>query len=306
MLIGNGRYYGGRLEFFPDARIDDGLLDVLVFQKSSYFDIARYFGTILMKRHSALEDMDYFQTRTLRVSSEEAVPVEVDGELTAELPVSFRVAPRKLRVLVPAAHSADLAANAGTRKPSRGWRVRRVARLYRRGEQRRAGVRLPSAERRLQSDYPIPARAFSFPFPRPGRPSSAAQPDPMPFTAEDTRLQEDADRRVNWKRWGPYLSERQWGSVREDYSADGDAWNYFPHEHGPRPRLPLGRGWPARHQRSRVPALLCARALEWARPHPEGAHLRPEQSAGKSRRGCQGVVVLPRFHADPFLPQGTL
>ncbi len=34
-----------------------------------------------------------------------------------------------------------------------------------------------------------------------------------------------------WKSWGPYLSERQWGTVREDYSANGDAWDYFPHEH---------------------------------------------------------------------------
>ena len=34
-----------------------------------------------------------------------------------------------------------------------------------------------------------------------------------------------------WREWGPYLSERQWGTVREDYSADGDAWAYFPHEH---------------------------------------------------------------------------
>ena len=34
-----------------------------------------------------------------------------------------------------------------------------------------------------------------------------------------------------WRDWGPYLSERQWGTVREDYSADGDAWAYFPHEH---------------------------------------------------------------------------
>ncbi len=33
-----------------------------------------------------------------------------------------------------------------------------------------------------------------------------------------------------WRRWGPYLSERQWGTVREDYSADGDAWNYFSHK----------------------------------------------------------------------------
>src|SRR3989454_4098651 len=48
--------------------------------------------------------------------------------------------------------------------------------------------------------------------------------------AEKTRLAEDARREKNWKRWGPYLSERQWGTVREDYSEDGDPWNYFPHD----------------------------------------------------------------------------
>jgi hypothetical protein len=49
--------------------------------------------------------------------------------------------------------------------------------------------------------------------------------------AETLRLAEDARREKNWKRWGPYLSERQWGTVREDYSADGDCWSYFPHDH---------------------------------------------------------------------------
>ncbi len=49
--------------------------------------------------------------------------------------------------------------------------------------------------------------------------------------AEARRLQESAERRAPWKRWGPYLSERAWGTVREDYSADGEAWHYFPHEH---------------------------------------------------------------------------
>jgi len=49
-------------------------------------------------------------------------------------------------------------------------------------------------------------------------------------TAEQIRLHEEAERLRNWKRWGPYLSERQWGTVREDYSGDGDAWRYFPHE----------------------------------------------------------------------------
>src|SRR5438309_2909202 len=49
--------------------------------------------------------------------------------------------------------------------------------------------------------------------------------------AESLRLAEDRNRTANWKRWGPYLSERQWGTVREDYSADGAAWDYFPHDH---------------------------------------------------------------------------
>jgi len=49
--------------------------------------------------------------------------------------------------------------------------------------------------------------------------------------AEDARLAAARDRTANWKRWGPYLSERQWGTVREDYSPDGTCWDYFPHEH---------------------------------------------------------------------------
>jgi len=50
-------------------------------------------------------------------------------------------------------------------------------------------------------------------------------------TTEDLRLDEARQRKKHWKRWGPYLSERQWGTVREDYSADGTAWEYFPFEH---------------------------------------------------------------------------
>jgi len=49
--------------------------------------------------------------------------------------------------------------------------------------------------------------------------------------SEEFRLQEDQDRTQNWKRWGPYLSERQWGTVREDYSPYGTCWDYFPHDH---------------------------------------------------------------------------
>ncbi len=51
------------------------------------------------------------------------------------------------------------------------------------------------------------------------------------MTNEEKRLAESRSRTKHWKRWGPYLSERAWGTVREDYSADGDAWDFFPHEH---------------------------------------------------------------------------
>jgi len=53
---------------------------------------------------------------------------------------------------------------------------------------------------------------------------------PSVLTAEEKRLEESRERKSHWKRWGPYLSERQWGTVREDYSEYGTAWDYFPHD----------------------------------------------------------------------------
>ena len=60
---------------------------------------------------------------------------------------------------------------------------------------------------------------------------------PEGMNAERQRLAEDERRERNWKRWGPYLSERQWGTVREDYSADNSNWTSFPYEHS------LGRAY---------------------------------------------------------------
>jgi len=53
----------------------------------------------------------------------------------------------------------------------------------------------------------------------------------LSLTKEEERLEESRQRVVHWKRWGPYLSERQWGTVREDYSCGGAAWEHFPHDH---------------------------------------------------------------------------
>ena len=51
------------------------------------------------------------------------------------------------------------------------------------------------------------------------------------MTREEIRLEESKAGRIDWKQWGPYLSERAWGTVREDYSGEGTPWEYFPHDH---------------------------------------------------------------------------
>jgi hypothetical protein len=61
-----------------------------------------------------------------------------------------------------------------------------------------------------------------------GRESPVSDSGPAP--AETRRLAEAQARAAHWKRWGPYLAERQWGTVREDYSSNGTAWEYFPHD----------------------------------------------------------------------------
>ena len=124
--------------------------------------------------------------------------------------------------------------------------------------------------------------------------------------AEAQRLREDAAREKNWKRWGPYLAERQWGTVREDYSADGRMLDLLPARPCAQPRLPLGRGWAAGDHGPRMPALLRARPVERTRPDPQRAVVRLERRRGQPRRGREGGVFLPRLDPHPLLFQGAL
>src|SRR5215470_7972233 len=62
------------------------------------------------------------------------------------------------------------------------------------------------------------------------RGSSSSKRQEIAMDAENRRLEETRGGRADWKQWGPYLSERQWGTVREDYSEDGNAWAYFTHD----------------------------------------------------------------------------
>lgn len=99
VLIGNGKYYDGPVPVFRDARNDDGLLDVLLFKNLGYLDIIRYLHEILLGTHKNVEDIEYFQTKSVRVVSDQMVPVEIDGEATLETPVQFELTGRRIEVV---------------------------------------------------------------------------------------------------------------------------------------------------------------------------------------------------------------
>ena len=102
---------------------------------------------------------------------------------------------------------------------------------------------------------------------------------------------------AEWRRWGPYVSERAWGTVREDYSADGRRVAVVPVRARPQPGVPLERGRPRRDLRRRPAPPAGVRLLERQRPDPQGADLRARRAAGQPRRGRQGAVVVPRLDA---------
>jgi YegS/Rv2252/BmrU family lipid kinase len=100
VLVGNGRLYGGPFPFFKHAVIDDGLLDVIVFKRLGYLEIIKYLQDVIFSSEIRVPEIEYFQTRRLRVESDQSVPVELDGELVGNCPVEFSLSERSLRVLV--------------------------------------------------------------------------------------------------------------------------------------------------------------------------------------------------------------
>ena len=103
VLIGNGRLYGGPFPFFKHAVINDGLFDVVVFKRLGYLEIVKYLQDVVFSSDIRVPEVEYFQTRHLRITSEQDVPLEVDGELAGNCPVDFRIRKKALRVLAPAA-----------------------------------------------------------------------------------------------------------------------------------------------------------------------------------------------------------
>ena len=91
------------------------------------------------------------------------------------------------------------------------------------------------------------------------------------LTSEETRLNDAKEHDVPWRSWGPYLSERQWGTVREDYSDNGDAWSYFSHDQARSRAYHWGEDGLAGLQRRQPAAVLFARAVERPGSDPQGA-----------------------------------
>lgn len=102
VLVGNGRLYGGPFPFFKQAVIDDGLLDVLIFKRLNYIEIVRYLQDVIFSSQITSPEVEYIQTKSLRVTSDTPVPVEIDGELIGTCPVEFNIRNRALRVFAPA------------------------------------------------------------------------------------------------------------------------------------------------------------------------------------------------------------
>ena len=125
-------------------------------------------------------------------------------------------------------------------------------------------------------------------------------------TAEELRLKEAATRERNWQRWGPYLSERQWATVREDYSAYGNCWDYFPHDHARSRAYRWGEdgllGITDRQCR------LCFGLALWNGRDPilKERLFGLTGSEGNHGEDVKELLLLPRFDADAFLHEGAL
>ena len=111
-----------------------------------------------------------------------------------------------------------------------------------------------------------------------------------PRTAEHARLAEATGRADDdlfsanpWYEWGPYLSERAWGTVREDYSDSGDAWSYFPHDHARSRAYRWNEDGMAGISDIRHDLCLALSLWNGNDPDPQGAHVRPRRAAGQPR-----------------------
>ena len=108
-------------------------------------------------------------------------------------------------------------------------------------------------------------------------------------------------RRVSHGKSGGRISARDSGARFAKTTARTEMRGTISAMTRPFPRLPLGRRWPGRHLRRQAATLFRNCSVEWPRPNPERAFVRSDQQRGQSRRGCEGILLLPRQHSDALL-----
>ncbi len=126
------------------------------------------------------------------------------------------------------------------------------------------------------------------------------------MTPEHGRLEESRTQGAPWRKWGPYLSRAAVGDGPRGLQRVGRRLGLLQPRPGPLARVSLGRGRAGGDLRRPAAALLRAGPVERPGPDPQGAAVRPDQQRGQSRRGRQGVLLLPRLHADPLVHEVPL
>ncbi|HEX4605831.1 MAG TPA: diacylglycerol kinase family protein [Candidatus Angelobacter sp.] len=101
IAVGNGHRYGGGMRVTPQARPNDGLLDICVVSKMNKFKLLCWVPTIFFGGHLRLKQVEYFQAPVVRIEAGRVLELYADGDYACETPLEIRVIPRALRVIVP-------------------------------------------------------------------------------------------------------------------------------------------------------------------------------------------------------------
>ena len=99
--VANAPTYGGGMKIAPQAKLDDGKLDLCVVRAMDVFRLFCLFPTVYFGRHLGFEEVEYGQTPCMKIETEHPFDVYADGEFVCKTPVEFRVARSALRVIVP-------------------------------------------------------------------------------------------------------------------------------------------------------------------------------------------------------------
>ena len=98
VVIGNSHFYGGSLQMTPYAEIDDGLLDLIIYQGKTQIGLVRFVFRMFWRQHLNMKNVKYYRIRKVELSSHKKTHVQVDGDPLGELPMSVEVAPSILDV----------------------------------------------------------------------------------------------------------------------------------------------------------------------------------------------------------------